>query len=380
MHPEIGIYIHIPFCIQKCHYCDFCSYSGIQDKMEDYIDALVLEMKLWKEKMKGYIVKSIFIGGGTPSLMSIPNIKKIFNTLYSNFNILSSCEISIECNPGTLNADKMKCYLNNGVNRLSIGLQAWQNRILKQLGRIHNKQQFIENYSLARQVGFKNINIDLMFSLPDQKLKDWKETLSEVVKLNPDHISAYSLNIENSTLFGKWYNKGVLNLPSEEEDRKMYHFAIDYLIKQGYEHYEISNFSRKKREGIHNKNYWENGQYIGFGLAAHSHIGYTRFSNTEVLEEYLKRIRQMDFAVIQHQENTLQDEIAETMFLGLRMMKGINRENFKKRFGFDPFQKYINKIKKLQKEKLLQFDHEVIQLTQKGIDVSNRVFVEFLPD
>ena len=352
----------------------------MQDRMEDYIDMLIREMDLRKEKLDAYLIKSVFVGGGTPSVVLLHLMEKLFNKLYAAFHISPSCEISIESNPGTLDEEKLRSYIHFGINRLSIGLQAWQNRILKQLGRIHKREQFLQNYELARKAGFDNVNIDLMFGLPGQRFDDWEETLFEVVKLYPEHISAYGLNIEDNTLFGKWYHKGLLALPSEEEERRMYHFTIDYLVKSGYQHYEISNFSLKEKECLHNQNYWENGEYIGLGLAAHSHLQGVRFSNAEEFETYFMHIRQNNLPIAHRQENTLQDEISETMFLGLRLIQGVNRRKFSERFGFDPVQKYMDKIKKLEKQKLLEIDPYHIRLTRRGLDVSNQIFIEFLPD
>jgi len=348
--------------------------------MENYIRMLIREMDLWKEKLDAYFIRSVFIGGGTPSVVPLHLMEKLFNQLHAAFHILPSCEISIESNPGTLDEEKLRTYIHFGVNRLSIGLQAWQDHILKQLGRIHKQAQFLQSYELARKAGFENVNVDLMFGLPGQRFSDWKETLFEVVRLHPEHISAYGLTIEDDTLFGKWYRKGLLALPSEEEERRMYHFAIDYLVRNGYQHYEISNFSVRGKECLHNRNYWENGEYIGLGLAAHSYFQGVRFSNTEVFETYFMDIRQNRLPIVHRQENTLQDEISETLFLGLRLIQGINRAKFRERFGFDPVQKYAEKIKKLEGQKLLEIDPYTIRLTRKGLDVSNQVFIEFLPD
>lgn len=377
---EIGMYIHIPFCIQKCFYCDFCSFGNMQQLIPQYIDALTEEMESWKEKLREYNVKSIFIGGGTPSIIPINEMDKILRTIYSNFNIKENIEFSIESNPGTLEKEKIEYYLKNNINRLSMGLQAWQDSLLKKLGRIHNQEVFLKNFLLAREMGFKNINIDLMFGLPNQNLGQWKETLFNIVKLKPEHISAYSLKIEENTVFEKLYKKGELNLPSEEEDRAMYHFGIEYLKGHGYKHYEISNFAIKDKECMHNKIYWKNKEYIGFGLGAHSCLGKERFSNTKDLNSYINKNNKRDTSYIIEEKILKKDEISETMFLGLRMMDGVEIKKFTKRFGLSPLKLYANEITKLQEEGLIQVDQRAIKLTKKGIDLSNQVFVCFLLD
>ena len=380
MAKKIGVYIHIPFCIQKCYYCDFCSKIGTPDSIEAYIYALTREIDMWKERLNPYTIDSIFIGGGTPSIVPVKLMEKLLKRLNTVLDIPPSCEISIESNPGTLDAEKLKLYLYYGVNRISIGLQAWQDFALKQLGRSHCKKEFIINYELARKIGFNNINVDLMFGLPDQELFWWAKTLLEVAKLQPEHISAYGLNIEDSTFFGQWYNKGILALPSEEKEREMYHYAIDYLTANGYLHYEISNFSVKGKPSLHNLNYWENGEYIGMGLAAHSNLDSVRFSNTEILDQYLMCAHKNMLPIAKREKTTQQDKISETMFLGLRLVEGINRAKFKERFGFDIFQKYGEKIQKLKEAKLLKYDNRFIWLTRRGIDISNQIFIEFLAD
>ncbi|MBF8982015.1 oxygen-independent coproporphyrinogen III oxidase [Lutibacter sp. B2] len=377
---KLGVYIHIPFCIKKCHYCDFQSFSNLEHIISEYVDALCMEIKSSKEKFKRYKIKSIFIGGGTPSILTIKDIDKILSVLYSTFEMDSFLEFSIESNPGTLTKEKVKYYTKSGINRLSIGLQAWQDQLLKKLGRIHDKDTFVKNFHLAREYGFNNINIDLMFSLPNQTFSHWEETLSNIVDLNPEHISSYSLKIEENTIFEKEYKSGRLNLPNEEEDRKMYEYTQGFLEKNGYHRYEISNFSKSNYECEHNKIYWKNEEYIGFGLGAHSYINRIRFSNTNDIKEYIYNIKQDKSSNIIEEKNSLKDEIAETMFLGLRMMAGIDLKYFEERYKKSPFEIYEKQILKLQSQGLLKVDDKNIQLTNKGIDLSNQVFVEFLLD
>lgn len=377
---EIGMYIHIPFCMQKCHYCDFCSFSNMEDQVSVYIDALVKEMNGWKEDLKDRKIKSIFIGGGTPSIISIYEMDKILKTIYKGFNVSENIEFSIESNPGTLEKEKMEYYLKNNINRLSMGLQAWQDELLKSLGRIHNKEEFVNNFLLARELGFENINVDLMFGLPNQALDMWKETLYNIKNLSPDHISAYSLKIEEGTKFDRLYEEGKINLPSEEIDRSMYHFAIEFFKRSGYDHYEISNFAKGDKECIHNKVYWNNEEYIGFGLGSHSYLNKRRFSNEIKLDKYIDNLNKHKNPKIFEEEISVKGEISENMFLGLRMMRGIHIETFIKRFNVSPMDIYKDEILELQNQGLLHVDQKSIKLTKKGIDLSNQVFVKFLMD
>ncbi|WP_053957579.1 radical SAM family heme chaperone HemW [Inediibacterium massiliense] len=376
---NIGLYIHIPFCVKKCFYCDFCSYPDTHN-ISNYMNALKEEIKSFSEVLKDYQIKSIFIGGGTPSIIPIDEMDKIINLLHERFSIDKNVEWSIESNPGTLDEEKIRFYLKSGINRLSMGLQAWQNHHLKRLGRIHTKEEFVKNYLLARKLGFENINIDLMFSLPDQTLAQWEETLAQVVKLDPEHISSYSLKIEENTIFDELYKKDLLNIPNDEEDRKMYHFAIEYLTSFEYEHYEISNFAKANKGSMHNQIYWENKEYIGFGVGAHSYFKKERFSNETNVENYIDMIQNKKSPHITKEKIYKEDEMAETMFLGLRLMRGINIKEFEERFKISPLRVYGKSIEKFTKEELLWNDGRNIGLTKRGIDVSNQVFIDFLPD
>ncbi|WP_129596745.1 radical SAM family heme chaperone HemW [Anaerophilus nitritogenes] len=376
---NIGLYIHIPFCVKKCFYCDFCSYPDTYN-ISAYMNAVKKEIKSFEKDLKEYKIKSIFIGGGTPSIIPIDEMDKIMNLLHEKFHMDEKIEWSIESNPGTLNEEKIRFYLKSGINRLSIGLQAWQDHHLKRLGRIHTKDEFVKNYLLARKLGFKNINIDLMFSLPDQTFLEWKETLSQVIKLQPEHISSYSLKIEENTVFNELYEKGLLNIPSDEEDREMYHFAMDYLTSCGYEHYEISNFAKENKGSIHNQIYWENKEYIGFGVGAHSYFNNDRFSNEINIDDYILKIQNKKSPCITKEKIFKEDEMAETMFLGLRLIRGIDTKEFEKRFKISPLKIYKKSIDKFIQEGLLWNDGRNIGLTKRGIDVSNQIFVDFLPD
>jgi len=375
---EIGLYLHIPFCIRKCKYCDFTSYKQNNMMIDSYIDALKKEINMYSDELSDYRVQTIFFGGGTPSILEIGKIDEITNELFKRFNIAENLEFTIESNPGTLTEKKLNKYNDIGINRLSIGLQSFNNHILEVIGRIHKKEDFVQNYYLARNAGFHNINIDLIYGLPQQSLKDWQHTLNEVIKLEPEHVSAYSLKIEEGTVFEKLLQKNKLHLPSEEEDRQMYHLAIEQLSKYGIYQYEISNFSKKGYECKHNLIYWHNKEYIGIGVSAHSYINSYRYGNTNDINEYIKLINQGKTAVISKEVKDKRDEIIETIFLSLRLNKGLDLKKFLDRFDISIFEIYGEEIERLVNLELLKIEENHIRLTKYGIDVSNQVFVEFL--
>lgn len=367
-----SIYIHIPFCVSKCQYCDFPSYSGMEDFYSYYVDSLVDEIKN-SEMLKEQKIDTVFIGGGTPSIMPAKYIYKILNTLYNCYSISDNPEITIEANPGTIDLNKLKLYKSIDINRISMGVQAWQNKLLKILGRIHDKDTFIKSYCYARDAGFNNINVDLMFAVPNQNMADWKETLANIIELKPEHISAYSLIIEEGTPFFDKFNSGELNIISDEDDRNMYHYAVDYLEDNGYHQYEISNFSKVGFESRHNMAYWKRTDYKGFGLGAHSFVNGVRFSNTYDINEYLKG------NFLNHSEAvSLKDAVSEFIFLGLRMTKGISISDFYKEFNVNLYDIYENQIDKLLKLDLIDIKNDKLFLTKKGIDLSNIVFLEFI--
>ncbi|HHW56233.1 MAG TPA: oxygen-independent coproporphyrinogen III oxidase [Clostridia bacterium] len=374
---EIGLYIHIPFCKRKCYYCDFNSYAGYDYLFDDYIRALLMEIE--SNSTKDYNVISVYIGGGTPNLLPSSYIEEILKSVVKNYKILDGCEITIEMNPGLITEEKLKIYKGSGINRVSIGLQAFQNRLLKYIGRIHTIEEFLENYELVKKF-FDNINIDLMYALPTQTFKEWQETLKEVVKLQPTHVSTYSLILEPNTSFYRLYEKGQLPIVDEEEELKMYHWGIEFLKEKGYQHYEISNFALPTFECRHNILYWECKNYLGFGAGAHSYTGGLRYSNIENVKDYIKGVLERKSAVKEKIELTKQDKMAEFMFLGMRMTKGVYDKDFKKRFGVSLFEIYGKVIQKYLKEGLIEVDNEYVKLTtERGIDVSNAIFEEFLP-
>ncbi|HCW54164.1 MAG TPA: oxygen-independent coproporphyrinogen III oxidase [Clostridium sp.] len=371
---EMSLYIHIPFCKQKCFYCDFSSYAGKEALMSEYIDALNKEIL---EKACGYKIRSIFIGGGTPSYLDAQSMDKLLSTI-NKLSFIDKVEFTMECNPGTLNEEKLVVMKKNNVNRLSLGLQSTNDSLLKDIGRIHNFNEFKENYILARKHGFDNINADLMFGLPGQTIDDWKQSLEDVISLNVDHISAYSLIIEEGTYFYNLYEKDKLNLPSENDERTMYAMTKDILNKQGYHQYEISNYAKEGKECFHNKVYWQCDEYLGLGVSASSFMNEKRIKNIDNIKEYINKINNNEEVLEEIHCNDLKDDMEEFMFMGLRMIEGIDISKFKKRFGKDIYDVYKEPIEKHIKDGLLICDSGKLRLTSKGIELSNYVMSDFI--
>lgn len=389
----IGLYVHIPFCVKKCKYCDFNSYKMDIDLKKRYIEDLKIEMELYSNKLykdnkyknkeccslnKNDKITSIFVGGGTPSILTSDEIREVFMSIKEMFYIDDNAEITIECNPGTLTLEKLKTMKDIGINRLSIGLQAIQEKHLNFIGRIHTYEEFEKNYKDALSVGFKNINIDLMYSLPNQTLCDWKETLEKVVHLNPTHISAYSLTLEEGTELYNMYESNKFELIDENIDIEMYEYTINYLRSKGYNQYEISNYSKEGFNCKHNILYWECKPYIGIGAGASGYINENRYNSVESLEDYHLSLVKREKPIQENEILSEKDMIEEKIFMGLRMNKGIKFEDFKKKFGIDFKDKYSKQIEMLSARKLINQSFEGIQLTQKGREISNSVFIEFM--
>ena len=379
---ELGIYVHRPFCKQKCYYCDFISYANSDKKVEEYIEALKKEIKEESKNInkEEYIINTIYIGGGTPSFIEEKYISEIVYEIKENYNVEKEAEITIEVNPGTVNEEKLKEYKNIGINRLSIGLQSTKNELLKEIGRIHTYEEFLNCYTLARKVEFKNINVDLMLGLPNQTLENVEESLKEVIKLQPQHISFYSLIIEEDTPIEKMIGQEKINLPDEELERKMYWNAKKILEENNYIHYEISNFAKKGYESKHNLNCWDQKEYLGFGVAAHSYFENKRYCNTNCIEEYCKNIndeninKNRTICEIQTEE----EKKKEYMLLGLRKIEGIDIQEFKNIFIENPIYKFHKELEKLVNEDLVEIDLNQIKLTNKGLDFANLVWEEFV--
>ncbi len=382
MRQPVSLYFHIPFCVKKCHYCDFLSFPGCSlSRQAEYVDAMIRELYAYREVAEDYQVKTIFLGGGTPSLLEEELVERLFHELYSVWRVDPDAEITIEANPGTLSREKLLCYHALGINRLSIGLQSTVEQELKTIGRIHNYEQFLANYYLAREVGFTNINIDIMSALPGQTLISYGRTLERILKLQPEHISSYSLILEEGTDF--WENEEIERaLPSEQAERIMYHYTKKCLQSAGYERYEISNYAKAGYACRHNQVYWSGGAYLGLGLGAASYWNGMRFFNSSDMEEYITNCKQG--MITENQKDviavTKKNQMEEYMFLGLRLMAGVSVSEFERRFGVPMEQVYGSVIRSYTEQGLLKTERDRLMLTELGIDVSNSVMADFLLD
>ena len=402
--PELGIYIHIPFCIKKCYYCDFISFSDKFDIQNKYIEKIKEEIQAQKHIMEKYDITTIYIGGGTPSSIESKKIIEILEEILNkDKNVkVNNKEITIEVNPGTVTKQKLEDYKEAGINRISIGLQTTNKKLLKNIGRIHNLEDFEKTYNLIKEIGFKNINVDLMIGLPNQTIEDIKQSIEKIVNLTPKHISVYSLIIEENTPFEKMLEENKLSLPSDEEERTQYHYVKNKLELEGYKHYEISNFAIPGFESIHNSNCWEQKEYLGIGLAAHSYINKVRVENTSNIEEYLKLtkekiqeeskkiqdIAKQNYTQIEmpvkigiktiNEVQSKSDQEKEYMLLGLRKLDGVEILKFKQKFNENPIYLFREELSKLFKEELIEIDLDQIKLTRKGLDLANLVWEEFI--
>ena len=426
---ELGIYIHIPFCQHKCDYCDFISFSNKQDFIENYVEAVKKEINhYFKDKtlLETYTITTIYIGGGTPSYIDSKYIYEIMEMLENNLKQnkvkVEDMEITIEVNPGTVNKEKLEQYRKAKINRLSIGLQSTNNEMLKQIGRIHTYEQFLETYQMAKEVGFDNINVDLMIGLPNQTIEDIKRSLKEVIQLNPTHISVYSLIVEEGTVMARKIENHQLEEMDEELERNMYWYVKNTLELNGYTHYEISNFAKEGKESKHNLNCWRQKEYIGIGLAAHSYLNYVRYTNTSEMKQYINRMNNINTDLVQdilelvqkdekldleenienvlevsnnHQKANLKEnniemiyEIEEVqdvesrkreyMLLGVRTIEGVSISKFKEKYLDNPIFLFRKELEKLVEEKLVVIDGDYIKLTNKGLDLANLVWEEFI--
>ncbi len=379
MKKELELYIHIPFCVKKCAYCDFLSGPASVDMVERYVEALIEEIKAYG--VNDYIVSTIFFGGGTPSILKGEQMACIMRSVREVFYVAADAEISMEANPGTVTEEKLMAYRQAGINRISFGLQSVNNEELKLLGRIHTYEEFLESYQMARKCGFDNINVDLISAIPRQTVESWEKSIRQIVSLQPEHISAYSLIIEEGTPFAKLYgegSEGEKELPSEEDERLMYQRTEEILEESGYHRYEISNYAKEGKECRHNLGYWERKNYLGFGLGASSLMDNVRFKNTEDMEQYLKYADCSEMLREDVEELSKVEQMEEIIFLGLRKMSGISLSEFEATFGETLEECYGENVKRMIEEKLLVEEGDFLRLTEKGIDVSNYVFAEIL--
>lgn len=382
---SLELYVHIPFCVRKCEYCDFLSAPAGADTQQEYVRNLLLEIEQKGVRCTDYEVTTIFFGGGTPSILKAGWIADILNAIHWNFKVRKDAEITIECNPGTLTFEKLSIYKSAGINRISVGLQSASDAELRELGRIHTYEDFLKSYDLIRKKGFSNINIDLMAALPGQTLKSYEQTLRRVLALKPEHISAYSLIIEEGTPFYEKYEADELlrekgekpqMLPSEETERLMYERTKELLLAHGYERYEISNYARRGYACRHNIGYWRRENYLGFGLGSASLLENERFHNTTDLTDYLGG----DYLAYEQEKLDKKSQMEEFMFLGLRMTEGVSTECFRQTFGLTVELVYGPVLEQQIADQLLRKEDGRIFLTERGLDVSNYVMAQFLLD
>lgn len=377
-----GLYLHIPFCVQKCAYCDFVSFADPEPR-QAYLSALTKEIGLASRRFPAAAYDTVFIGGGTPSIVSAKDMAGLLAALRSAFAITPGAECTIECNPGTVDARKLQAYLAGGVNRLSFGLQSADDGLLRTLGRIHDFAQFEESFRLAREAGFANINVDLMYGLPSQNLGQYLSTIRTVAALGPEHISAYSLILEEGTPLYSRVKAGETALPDEDEVCDMQDAGRALLAELGYARYEISNYAKPGFACRHNINYWQNGPYLGLGLAAHSAMeigGWRRWSNHIEMSAYLAALERDALPILEQRRIPHTEEMFECVMLGLRMLKGVERPAFAARFGLDVCAAYPEAVEALSALDWAEATPDALRLTQAGLDMENSALLYFLED
>ncbi len=398
---NLGIYIHIPFCKQKCVYCDFISFPCMENKMESYFECVLKEITKKAEELKNKVndysckelekyeicndisnkkIDTIYIGGGTPSIVPAEYIEEIISKIFEKYDVSKDVEITIEVNPGTVDEIKLKKYFEIGINRLSIGLQTTKKELLKMLGRIHSYEDFEKTYQIARNVGFNNINVDLMIGLPNQTIEDVEDSLNKIIDKSPEHISVYSLIVEENTKMYDLIEENIIKLPEEELERKMYWKVKEILEKNGYNHYEISNFAKQNYESKHNLNCWNQHEYVGFGVSAHSYLNKIRYSNINNINQYIENCKNGNSKsnIIIHENQTKEQIMKEYMLIGLRKIDGVMISEFKNKFVDNPVDIYRKELNKLVNEDLIEINEDCIKLTNKGLDLANIVWMEFI--
>lgn len=373
---KISIYIHIPFCESRCHYCDFCSSLLTESNVEKYFEYLRKEIKLQEEFLRDKLIDTVFIGGGTPSSVDPKFIKEIIEDL-SAFEFSKDIEVTIESNPNSLTLEKAKTYFSSGINRISIGAQSFNDEILKRIGRIHKKDDIYRAIENARSAGFENINLDLILALPGQKFSDIEESIREVKKLKLPHISYYSLILEKGTKLYRDHERSPLDFPNEDEDRKMYHYVVNKLEKIGLKQYEISNFAKEGFECRHNMTYWKLRDYISFGLSASSNIGNLRYTNFYDFKDYYEALKKNKSPIVFSENLSKTDRMNEFVMMGLRLNSGVDLDEFNEKFNENFLKIYEQEIEKNLKSGLIILDDDNLKLTEKGRDLSNQVELDF---
>ena len=387
MKPELEIYIHIPFCEKKCNYCDFLSFKAGAEPQARYVSQLIRELTVMSAECVNYSVSSVFVGGGTPSLLNGEQMSDIIAAVRHFYDVSDTAEISIECNPGSIMRHKLSAYREAGINRLSIGLQSADNAELKLLGRIHSFEEFLKTYQAARMERFNNINVDLINCIPMQSMNTWRKTLRTVTMLKPEHISIYNMIVEPGTPFYEMQQEGVLLMPSEDEQAEIDEFTVSYMKRSGYHRYEFSNWCRPGHECRHNIGYWQGVPYIGFGLGASSYFNGCRWKNTPDIGEYMNlsldkadadAVNALKASRRECKELSRSEKIEEFMYLGLRCTEGVSEMNFNGRFGMRIEDIYGAQLAKYVGLGLMEHTDGRYRLTEHGIDVSNVVLSDFL--
>ena len=373
-----GIYLHIPYCLHKCGYCDFNSHPENREEEEVYVSALMSEIDHYAQQLEGKTISTVFVGGGTPTLLPPEHLDKILGSIKTHFNLSQDCEITIEANPATIKQENLAEIRSSGFNRISIGVQSFDTDELKLLERVHNVDEIHTTIDRARRAGFDNLSLDLMFGLPDQLPEKWMSNLHNALEKNPDHISAYGLTIEPATSFFKLHERGLLTLPSEETQLEMFQSTIETLQSAGYQQYEISNYARTGFECRHNLNYWDNGEYLGLGAGASSYLNGERFKNTALPSRYIRSVREDGAAVESTETLTPLHSMGETIMLGLRRLKGITIEDFENRFQISFNKVYGKVIDPLLNEGLITINQNHMALSRKGLFLADSVILKFL--
>ncbi|MGL4522411.1 MAG: radical SAM family heme chaperone HemW [Bacilli bacterium] len=371
-----SVYIHIPFCAQLCNYCDFSKVFVQNQPVDEYLEALHKEIGMYvSEKQK---LRTLYIGGGTPSVLDMQQTEKMLKTVHCYFNFVDGYEWTIEANPNDITKEKVSLWMEYGVNRVSVGVQTFHEEVLKTIGRTHKLTDIMNAVTILNEMGMKRISLDLMYALPGENFEMYKETLEKAVKLDVNHLSVYSLILEPKTVFYNEYRKGTLQLVPNEIEGEMYSHTMDYLAQHGFTQYEISNFGKGTHQSEHNKVYWQNESYYGFGVGSHGYLSGTRYSNVSVIPHYLKKIGEGQKPVREENILTVQERMEEEMFLGLRLMEGVEIAKFQQKFGISPVEQFSETIKTQEKRGLLRCTSTHIVLTREGIMLGNDVFSSFL--
>ncbi|MCH2391437.1 MAG: radical SAM family heme chaperone HemW [Nitrospinales bacterium] len=375
----LGLYIHIPYCIHKCGYCDFNSHPIKQDEMNHYIDALVAEMKHYaKTYSNTNIIRTIFLGGGTPTTLTVYQLERILKECVSEFTVASDAEITIEANPATIDIEQLKSIRQTGYNRISIGVQSFDKAELKLLDRAHGPEEIHSTVDRARKAGFDNLSLDLMFAVPNQSLSSWESNLNKALEKNPEHLSTYNLTIEQGTAFSKLQSNGKLIMPDDDHQLELYKRTIERLTKKGFHHYEISNFARRGKECKHNITYWENKNTLGLGAGASSYMNGTRFKNINLPAHYIRQVKEKKIAVEHSETLEPRQAMGETIMLGLRLLQGISIHQFEKRFQISFINLFRNIISALKEKELVIIEKDYLRLSQKGLFWADSVTLEFI--